>query len=107
MNGVNCAIGAEQESSFNCVSQFADVARPIVANECGLSGRRQYLPRLVVSGCDVVDEVTGKWQDFVAPLTKRLDGESHDIQAEVQVLPEAPLANHRRQVTMRRRDNPQ
>ena len=51
--------------------------------------------------------MASKRQDLVAPLAERLNREPHDIQAEIQVLPETAFADHGGQVAMRGGDDSQ
>src|SRR5581483_11494935 len=62
--------------------------------------------RLAVLGADLVEEVLGEERDVLAPIAERRHRHLEDVEAEEEVGPEAPVADHVVQVAVSRGDDP-
>ncbi len=100
MGDINRAITAEEEGSLDGIAEFADVAGPIIALERVFGSECQLFCRFSIGGGDIVDELVGERQDFVAAAAQRLDAEADDVEAEVEILAEGSFADHCGEVAM-------
>ena len=96
----------EDDRPLDDVLQLADVARPGVADQ-GLHDRgRDGLDPPAHPPGELLGEVADQPRDVVRPLPQRRQHEREDVQPVVEVLAEAAVGDHPRQVAVRGRHQP-
>ena len=92
--------GAGEREALHAVAQLADVAGPGVAGELGEGVRRQPLRGEAGLPRHVLEEALGEHRDRVLAVPQRRDGEGDDLEAVVEVGPEAPALDERLEVAL-------
>ena len=96
----------KERDALHDVRKFAHVAGPCVRAQRSPGVRREHLGRKVVFGAGSGQEVLGELQDVIAPLPQRRKREGDDREAMIEVFPELAGPDGRREVLVRRGDDP-
>ncbi len=100
------AILAQYDEAADALLEFADVAAPFVVHQHTqrLARDPRRLPVHLLR--EARQEAPHQKRDVLAPLAQRRDRELEIVQAVVEVLQEVPRADRRRQIGIRRADEP-
>src|SRR5262249_55818277 len=86
--------------SLDKVLQFANVSRPVVANQRVHGVRRNLVDCLVDTSCGERCEMPDQLRNVLGSLPKRRNGDRKYSQSVVQILAKCPLSDHRSQIAM-------
>jgi hypothetical protein len=100
MGKLDDLILTEDESPFDDVFQFPDVAGPVVSHEQGQDFAADSVNRAVLEAVEVFDELVGQQRDILFPLPQRRELQSDHVDPVIEVLPESLLFHQFGEVPM-------
>ena len=104
IRGCDLSCLAHQHRTLDRVLELADVARPPVANQQVIRGRRDRANRLLIALVELREEVIAEQRDVFGPLAQRRHAQRDRVDAEVQVLAQAALTQRHLEVDVGRAD---
>src|SRR5262245_3029181 len=97
----------DQHRALDGVFELADIAGPAIADEKVIHRRGQRLHVLLIPLTKLLQEVIAQQGDVLRPLAERRHTQGDRIDAEIQVLPQAPFAQRHVEIDVRRADQPE
>ena len=91
--GLNLRGWLQYDGPLDDVAQFADVARPVVAQQFVFGRRRKTADVLGHRGVVLRQKILGQNEDVIAPFAQGRRAELNDIEAMIQILAEIVLAD--------------
>ena len=95
-----------QDRALDRMAELADVAGPLIGAQRVQCGARNLLDVLAEQPIVVLDKMGDEGRDRFAPFAQRRNQDGGRIEPIVQVVAELPRLDHRAQVAIGRRDQP-
>src|SRR5258705_349544 len=95
---------ADQHRPLDCVFELAYVARPPVADEQVVGGRRNRLHALLVALVELREEVVAEERNVLAALAYRRHAQGDRVDAEVEILAQLTLSQRGLEIDVGRAD---